>query len=177
VTSVVSVVGFKNPTTLTTLVTIPLAVKRVKVPVIAAGGIGDGRTFLGALALGADAVLLGTVFCAVKECPLSVRRKRVLVDADPYDPIWRNSALATPSIEDIQKVKEAKGGEAIARAVGQAEGGRSEIPKDAGVGTASLAIGFVDDILTAKQVIDGMITEAEEILTSRGIGGWTLAPA
>jgi len=169
--------GFKNPTTLTTFVSIPLVVKSVKIPVIAAGGIADGRTFLGALALGAEAVLLGTAFCAVKECPLSERRKRVLVKADPYDPKWRDPILATPTLESIQRVKDAKGDEAIAKAVGQAERSGSEIPEGAGIRTASLAIGFINDIITVKQLIDGIISEAEEILTSRGIGGWTLSPS
>ena len=168
--------GLKNPNMLTTLVTIPLVVKSVKIPVIAAGGIGDARTFLGALALGADAVLMGTVFCAVKECPLSEKHKQALVDADPYDPRWRIPALTTPSSEDMQKVKEASDGEAAARLVGRAERGGAVIPKEAGIGTASLAIGFIKEILTAKELIDSIITEAEEILTSRGIGGWTLAP-
>ncbi|MCP4607151.1 MAG: nitronate monooxygenase, partial [Planctomycetes bacterium] len=44
--------GLKNPTMLTTFVTIPLAVQKLKIPIIAAGGIGNARTFLGALALG-----------------------------------------------------------------------------------------------------------------------------
>jgi len=166
--------GLKSPVLLPTLVTIAMAVKQVKVPIIAAGGIGDARTFLAALALGAEAVLLGTVFCAVKECPLSERRKQVLVEADPYDPKWRDPVLASPKPEDIQRLKEAKGTGEILQAAGKAED--TGIPKEAGTGTISLAIGFVDRIVTVKELIDGIIDEAEGILTSSGIGGWKLAP-
>jgi hypothetical protein len=50
------------------------------------------------------------------------------------------------------------------------------IPKEAGTGAISLAIGFIDQIVTAKELIDKIIGEAEEILTTSGIAGWTLAP-
>ena len=50
------------------------------------------------------------------------------------------------------------------------------IPKEAGTGALSLAIGFIDRILTVDELIGGIIGEAERILTSEGIGGWRLAP-
>ncbi len=166
--------GLKSPVLLPTLVSIAMAAKQVRIPIIAAGGIGDARTFLAALALGAEAVLLGTVFCAVKECPLSERRKQVLVEADPYDPKWRDPILATPKPEDVHRLKEASGTSAIIHAAGKAED--TGIPKEAGTGALSLAIGFIDRVITVKELIDGIIGEAEEILTSGGIGGWKLAP-
>ncbi|MFC2058676.1 NAD(P)H-dependent flavin oxidoreductase [Chloroflexota bacterium] len=165
--------GLKNPTMLTTLVTIPMAVRHVKIPVIAAGGIGDARTFLAALALGAEAVLLGTVFCAVKECPLSEKHKQALVEADPYDPKWRDPILATPKPKDMEKLMQASGSKAIMQAAGYAE--RTRIPRSAGITTASLAIGFIDRVVTVKELIDSIIGEAEEILTSSGIGGCKLS--
>jgi len=166
--------GLKSPLVLTTLVSVPLVVKHVKIPVIAAGGIGDARTFLGALALGADAVQLGTAFCAVKECPLADRHKQALVEADPYDPKWRDAILATSKAEDIQNLKAAVDSKAVMRAAAKAES--TGIPKEAGTGALSLAIGFIDRVMTAKELIDNIINEAEEILTAGGIGGWTLVP-
>jgi NAD(P)H-dependent flavin oxidoreductase YrpB (nitropropane dioxygenase family) len=164
--------GLKSPLVLTTLVTVPLVVKNVRIPVIAAGGIGDARTFLGALALGAEAVQLGTVFCAVEECPLSASHKQALVEADPYDPKWRDSILATSRVEDIQRLKGAVESKEIMRAAAKAES--TGIPKEAGTGAISLAIGFIDKVITAKELIDNIVGEAEEILTTRGIGGWRL---
>ncbi len=166
--------GLKNPTMLTTLVTIPMAVQKLKIPIIAAGGIGDARTFLGALALGAEAVTMGSVFCAVKECQLADHRKQVLVDADPYDPRWRNPILSTPDMATLQKVVESESTKDLLKAAGKAED--FGIPKEAGTGAISLAIGFINEIMTTKQLVDTIMGDAEEILATGGIGGWKLAP-
>jgi NAD(P)H-dependent flavin oxidoreductase YrpB (nitropropane dioxygenase family) len=167
--------GLKSPLIIPTLVSIPMAVRSLAIPVIAAGGIGDARTFLAALALGAEAVQLGTVFCAVKECPLAEHHKQVLVEAEPFDPKWRDPILTTPDTEDIQRLREAADSREVMRAAARAES--TGIPKEAGTGALSLAIGFIDEVITVKQLIDGIIAGAEEILTSTGIAGWRLAPS
>ncbi len=164
--------GLKTPTMLTTFVTIPLAAQKLRIPIIAAGGIGNARTFLGALALGAEAVTMGSVFCAVKECPLADHRKQVLVEADPYDPVWRDPILMTPKLDALQKAIESESTKDVLVAVGKAED--VGIPKEAGTGAISLAIGFIDGVWTAKELINRIIGEAEEILTSGGIGGWRI---
>jgi len=164
--------GLKTPTMLTTLVTISLAAQKLSIPIIAAGGIGNARTFLGALALGAEAVTMGSIFCAVKECPLADHRKRVLVEADPYDPKWRDPILMTPELNGLQKAIESESTKNVLVAVGKAED--VGIPKEAGTASISLAIGFIDEVLTAKELIDRIISEAKEILTSGGIGGWRM---
>ncbi len=166
--------GLKSPIMLTTLVSVALAKRELSIPIIAAGGIGDARTFLGALALGADAVLMGTVFCSTKECPVSERRQKVLVEADPYDPVWRDPILHTPTPEELQALLNAEGTKAIMQAAGKAE--RAGLPKEAGLEAVSLAIGFIDAIPTTRELIDTIINNAEDILTNEGIGGWILSP-
>jgi NAD(P)H-dependent flavin oxidoreductase YrpB (nitropropane dioxygenase family) len=166
--------GLKSRLIIPTLVSVPLAVRKLRIPVIAAGGIGDARGFLAALAMGADAAQLGTVFCAVRECPLADHHKQALVDADPFDPKWRDPILATPTAEDVQRLREAADTEEVMLAAARAES--TGIPKEAGTGALSLAIGFIDRIQTVGELIEGIIHEAEEILTTRGIGGWRLAP-
>ena len=59
--------GHKGFTELTTLVLTPMVADAVKIPVIAGGGVGDARGVLAVLALGADAVYMGTRFMATKE--------------------------------------------------------------------------------------------------------------
>lgn len=167
--------GLKSPTMLPTFLSVPLAAKELSIPVIAAGGIGDARSFLGALALGAEAVLMGTVFCAAKECPLSERRKKALIEADPYDPRYRDPILYSPKPEELQRVMGAKSTKDIMQTAADAE--EAGLPKDAGLHTLSLAIGYIDRIPTVKELIEGIIGEAEDILTSSGIGGWKLAPS
>ena len=113
--------GLKTPTMLTTFITIPLAARKLKIPIVAAGGIGDARTFLGALALGAEAVTMGSVFCAVKECPLADRRKQVLIEADPYDPKWRDPILMTPKMDTLKEAAKSEDTNDVLIAVGRAE--------------------------------------------------------
>ena len=76
--------GFKNPASNSTLVNITIAKKFIKVPIIAAGGIGDARGFLGALAMGADGICLGTALMATKECPVPDRVKARWIKTDIY---------------------------------------------------------------------------------------------
>jgi len=166
--------GLKSRLILPTLVSVPMAVRQLKIPVIAAGGIGDARGFLAALAMGADAVQMGTVFCAVKECPLSEEHKQAIVGADPFDPRWRDPILATPDAADVQKLKEATDTKEVMMAAAKMES--TGIPAEAGTGALSLAIGFIDRVLTVRELIEGIIGEAEEILASGGIGGWRLSP-
>ena len=61
------------------MTTIAWAARHLKVPIVAAGGIGDARTFLAAQALGAEGVMMGTAFMATEECPISDRFKEKMV--------------------------------------------------------------------------------------------------
>ena len=76
--------GFKNPLSNPTLINITMARKLLKVPIIAAGGIGDGRGFLAALAMGADAVCLGTALMATEECPVPQKIKNNWITTDIF---------------------------------------------------------------------------------------------
>jgi nitronate monooxygenase len=76
--------GFKHPASNSTLVNLTMAKKALKIPFIAAGGIGDARGFLGALALGADGVCLGTALMATEECPVPKRVKERWINTDIY---------------------------------------------------------------------------------------------
>ena len=77
--------GFKNPYQNTTLVNITMARKLLKIPIVAAGGIGDARGFLSALAMGADAVCFGSAILATKECPASKKWKEKILNQDIFD--------------------------------------------------------------------------------------------
>lgn len=78
--------GYKNPVQNTTLINMTNAVRQLKIPVIAAGGIGDARGFLSALTMGAQAVCMGTAFMACKECPIPDKFKQhKLVEQDAFD--------------------------------------------------------------------------------------------
>ena len=83
--------GFKNPFQHTTLVNLTMARKLLKVPIIAAGGIGDARGFFGALAMGAEAVCLGTAILTTIESPLSAEMKEKWINTDIFNEIYHKS--------------------------------------------------------------------------------------
>ncbi|MFX1391474.1 MAG: NAD(P)H-dependent flavin oxidoreductase [Promethearchaeota archaeon] len=77
--------GFKNPNSNTNMVNITMAKKLIKIPIIAAGGIGDARGFLGTLIMGADAVCFGTALMATEECPVPLKIKEKWINLDIFD--------------------------------------------------------------------------------------------
>ena len=97
-------IGFKNVSQLPTMTTIAWAARHIEVPIIAAGGIGDARTFLGALALGAEGVMMGTAFMATRECPISNKFKNRMVKAFPDNPHFRTTVLAPPNPKMYEEV-------------------------------------------------------------------------
>ncbi|MBD3198122.1 MAG: hypothetical protein GF317_23935 [Candidatus Lokiarchaeota archaeon] len=77
--------GFKNPLQQSTLVNMTMGSKILDIPIIAAGGIGNARGFLAALAMGASAVCFGTAIMATQECPASDKIKKRLINQDIFD--------------------------------------------------------------------------------------------
>lgn len=159
---------------LTTMVLVPTAVDALNVPVIAAGGIADGRGLLAALALGADGVTIGTRLLVTTECPIHDNLKKALASATELDtqPIlgtlrntiraWRNpAALKVTELES----KQAELGEILSVVAGTAtkrmyEGGEL----DAGIIPCSQSIGLIRDIKPVAEVIESMVRQAAEVL-------------
>jgi len=105
--------GFKNPVQNTTLVNITMARRLLSIPIIAAGGIGDARGFLGALAMGADAVCLGSSILATSESPASENWKQQILNQDIFDEKYyrkifhlelKDSPIASMAIGHINEV-------------------------------------------------------------------------
>ena len=83
--------GNKNPFQHTTLVNLTMGRRILKVPLIAAGGIGDARGVLGALAMGADAACLGTAILTTEESPLSKAKKEERINTDIFTEDYHQS--------------------------------------------------------------------------------------
>jgi len=151
--------GEKSPVNLSTLTSVSMATKVLKIPVIAAGGIGDARTFLAALAMGAEGVYMGTVFMATKECPIAERHKQALVKASPYDPDVRDRVFAPPppGLDEMTRKQE------VWQLVGDAK--PHSVSRPLPVIGGSMAVGAITEIVTVKELIDSIIHEAEELLT------------
>src|SRR5690606_28333439 len=81
------------------LILIPAAADKLKIPMIASGGFGDGRGLVAALALGADGINMGTRFCATVEAPIHDKAKQLLVDNDE-----RGTQLIFRSLKNTARV-------------------------------------------------------------------------
>lgn len=175
--------AFKNVNQLPTLVGITTAARLMKVPLIAAGGIGDARGFLAALAMGAEGIYMGTRFLATKECPVSERYKQKLVQAEPWDPEFRDRCLAPPKAEEYNKVMGEKGDisqdhwlQRLEQVFLKQSPADREIDWETDFDTevalriagGSLAVGVIDSVPTVKELIDTIIREAEQILAEKG---------
>jgi NAD(P)H-dependent flavin oxidoreductase YrpB (nitropropane dioxygenase family) len=164
------------------LVLIPAAADKVKIPMLASGGFGDGRGLVAALALGADGINMGTRFCATREAPIHEAFKQAMVAGDERNTdiifrTYRNSArVARNAISQQVLANEAAGKpfEEIAHLVKGARGREGLVSGDLdhGVWTAGLIQALIHDIPTAGELIDRIIREAEEIITGR-LAGFT----
>ncbi len=159
------------------LILIPAAADRVKIPMIASGGFGDGRGLVAALALGAEGINMGTRFCATREAPIHERFKQAMVDNDERatDLIFRTyrntSRVARNAIS--QQVLEAelagKPFEEVAHLVKGMRGreGLNSGDTDHGVWSAGTVQGLIHDIPTVRELVDRIMAEAEEIIAQR----------
>jgi enoyl-[acyl-carrier protein] reductase II len=93
--------GFKNPEEVSTLVLLQAIRERVDVPLIAAGGIIDGRGMAAAFALGAEAIQMGTRFVASAESPVHDNYKQAIVGSD-ITGTWVLNKKSTPCIRALK---------------------------------------------------------------------------
>jgi enoyl-[acyl-carrier protein] reductase II len=85
--------GVENPDELTTMVLTPCVVDAVKIPVIAEGGIADGRGVVAAFALGAQGVQMGSAFLATRECHVHAAFKQAIVESVDTATVMTQRAL------------------------------------------------------------------------------------
>ena len=81
---------------LTTMALVPQVVDAINIPVIAAGGIADGRGFNAAIALGSIGVQVGTCLLVAKECPVHQNYKNAVIKAKDIDTVVTGRTINTP---------------------------------------------------------------------------------
>jgi NADH:quinone reductase (non-electrogenic) len=160
------------------LVLIPAAADKVKIPLIASGGIADGRGLAGALALGADAVNMGTRFMCTVEAEIhqNVKEKIVANDERSSDLILRslkNTSRVARNAISQEVIAIERGGHAKFDDVRHlVTGVRGRVvyedgDLDHGIWTAGVVQGLIHDIPTCAELISRMVREAEEIISKR----------
>lgn len=93
--------GFKNPDDVSTMVLLQAVRERTDVPLIAAGGICDGRGMAAAFALGAEGIQMGTRFVSSAESPVHANYKQAIVDADDTGTVMLNRK-STPCVRALK---------------------------------------------------------------------------
>ena len=164
--------GFKNARDVATMVLLPLVCSKVNVPVIAAGGVVDGRTMAAAFALGAEGVQMGTRMVSAAESPVHQNWKDAIVGAKETDTVFLNRFGPGPALRALRTEKtsayERDGGEGVmgefARAKEMYFGGdlESSIPL-----TGQVA-GRIDSVKPVAQVIAETVAEFEETVAEMG---------
>jgi len=159
------------------LVLIPAAASKVKIPLIASGGIADGRGLVAALALGAHGVNMGTRFCATVEAPIHENVKRAYLENDE-----RGTHLIFRQFRNTARVGRSEVSDEVARRLKNPDAQFSDVAElvkgargremlksgdlSQGVFWASQAQGLIDDIPTVRELLDRIEREAEELMRS-----------
>lgn len=156
------------------LILIPAAVRALQIPVIASGGIGDGRGMAAAFALGAHGINMGTRFMTTKEAPIHDNIKQALINAGERDTnlIFRtlhNTARVFKnaiSNEVVAMEREGAKFEEVRPLVAGVRGRQAlkEGNIDGGVISAGMVIGLIDDIPSCAELVERMVAECREHL-------------
>ena len=163
------------------LILIPAAADKVRIPMIASGGFGDGRGLVAALALGAEGINMGTRFCATVEAPIHPRVKQMLVDNDErgtnliFRKLHNTARVGKNSVSD--KVVEilARPDAKFEDVAGMVRGAQGRVlletgDLDAGLVWAGQVQGLIHDIPTVAELIGRIMAEAEQIIRGRLTG-------
>ncbi len=160
------------------LILIPAAARKVGVPMLASGGFADGAGLVAALALGADGINMGTRFCVTQEAPINEAFKRQMVENDErmtnliFRTLRNTARVMKNAVSDEVVEIERKGGakfEDVQHLVAGARGRQAmaDGDTDGGIWSAGMVQGLIHDIPTVKELIDGIISDAESIIHER----------
>ena len=162
--------GFKNPEEVSSLVLLQAIRERVAVPLIAAGGIVDGRGMAAAFALGAEGIQMGTRFVASAESPVHAGYKSAIVDAEATG-TWVLNIKSSPCIRalktDFTKVIH----EAGLMPADTFKGIRSVSfggDMNAAPALAGQSAGLIHGVLSARQIIEQTVAEFHAITARLG---------
>jgi len=162
--------GFKNPREVSTMVLLPLVCETVKVPVIAAGGMVDGRTMAAAFMLGAEGIQMGTRMVSSAESPVHMNWKNAILAAQETDTVFLNRfgpgpalrALRTEKTSRIEKEPPANVMSEFGHALDLYFGGDME----ASIALSGQVCGRIHEIKPVRQVIEETIAEFHETIAT-----------
>jgi len=158
--------------TIATLPLVPQVVDAVKIPVLAAGGIGDARGFLAAFALGAQGIQMGTRFMATLESDLNDWGRNRLLEMRETDTIVTRAmtgatvrCMRTPEIAAYEEAA-ARGADTgeLKELASRVRGSRyGEDKADRRQSAAGQVAGLIRDVVTVRDLIEGMLADAAKL--------------
>jgi nitronate monooxygenase len=164
------------------MVLLPATVDQVDIPVIASGGMADGRSLAAALALGAEGVNMGTRFMATQEAKIHQHVKEAIVAGTERDTILMNRTLRNTSrvarnavSEEVVRIQQdpTKTIEDVRELVSGARG-RANVMQggdlDGGIWTVGQSQGLIHDIPTCAELVKRINKQAEDIIRGRLAG-------
>jgi NAD(P)H-dependent flavin oxidoreductase YrpB (nitropropane dioxygenase family) len=164
------------------MILLPRAADELKIPFVASGGMADARGLVAVLAMGAAGMNMGTRFIATKEAPVHPNVKKALVEATELDTrlvmrALRNTerVLKNKSVDQLIEIEREKGAALKIEDIhDQVAGVYPKVMVDgdmeAGAWSCGMVVGLINDIPTAKELIDRIMAEAEEIIRLRLTG-------
>jgi len=159
--------GFKNPQDVASMVLIPQVCEAVDVPVVAAGGITDGRSMAAAFALGAEGILMGTRILSAAESPVHDNWKNAIIDADSTDTVFLNRSGPGPALRALRTERTTRlQKEGIENIFGEFAGTADVYfggNLEAGIALTGQVAGRITEVKPVKQIFDETLKEFGEV--------------
>ncbi|UCD85750.1 MAG: nitronate monooxygenase [Deltaproteobacteria bacterium] len=162
-----------NENVATTVLT-PRIVESIKIPVITAGGMANGRSLAAALCLGADGILMASRFICTPECNVHDNVRQELIRRQENETVLygntiglQGRALLNDTMKKVLEIEERRGGldeilPLIAGTLGPEIWEKGNV--NAGSINVGQSIGLIHEVLSCKELIEGIVKEAEEII-------------
>jgi nitronate monooxygenase len=161
---------------------LPRAAEELKIPFVASGGVANAKQLVAALALGAEGVNMGTRFIATKEAPVHENVKQAILHASELDTrlvmrplrnterVLNNAAVERLLAKEKELGPNLKFEDIIHEVGGVYPRIMQDGDMDAGAWSCGMVVGLIHDIPTCKQLIDGIMVEADQIIRKRLAG-------
>ena len=158
---------------------LPRAADELDIPFVASGGMADARSLVAAMALGAEGMNMGTRFIATQDAPVHQNVKEAIVNASELDTrlIMRSltnteRVLNNPAVESLMAKEKALGDDLkFEDIIDEVAGVYPKVMMDgepeAGAWSCGMVAGLVSDIPTVQELIDRIMSEAEDIIASK----------
>ncbi|MCB9970544.1 MAG: nitronate monooxygenase [Hyphomonas sp.] len=160
--------GFKNPKDVASMVLIPQVCEAVDVPVVAAGGIMDGRTMAAAFCLGAEGVLMGTRILSSAESPVHQNWKDAIVAADSTDTVFLNRTGPGPALRALRTDRTIRiQKEGVANIVGEFAGTQQVYfcgDLEAGIALTGQVAGRIKEVKPIAQIFEETVEEYHRVV-------------